>query len=141
MFSCLEIKPTIITDLEGKTVQKGESCELTVVAEGKPQPQCKWTLNNQDITSIPGEIESIIDETDKRIYHLRIYSTQPKHIGEYFCTLSNGGGSVKSKKVKVTCEKAPQFASDLGQTVRVIQGEQARIESPIDAYPVPKFTW
>ncbi|CAF1483117.1 unnamed protein product, partial [Rotaria sordida] len=91
-----EIKPTIITDLEGRTVQKGEPCELTIIAEGKPQPQCKWTFNNQDLTLIPGEIESIIDENDKRIYHLRIHSTQPKHIGEYSCTLSNGGGSVKS---------------------------------------------
>lgn len=139
--SHLEIKPTIITDLEGKTVQKSEPCELTIVAEGKPQPQCKWTFNNQDLTLIPGEIESIVDENDKRIYHLRIHSTQPKHIGEYLCTLSNGGGSVKSKKVKVTCEKAPQFASDTGKTLRVIQGDEARIESPIDAYPVPKFTW
>jgi hypothetical protein len=137
----LEIKPTIITDLEGKTVQKGEPCELTIIAEGKPQPQCKWTFNNQDLTLIPGEIESIIDETDKRIYHLRLNSTQPKHIGEYSCTLTNGGGSIKSKKVKITCEKSPQFASEFGKTVKAIQGDDVRIESPIDAYPIPKFTW
>ena len=136
-----EIKPTIITDLEGKTVQKSEPCELTIVAEGKPQPQCKWSFNNQDLTLIPGEIEAIVDETDKRIYRLRIISTQPKHIGEYSCTLVNGGGSVKSKKVKVTCEKSPQFASEFGKTVKVIQGDEARIECPIDAYPLPKFTW
>ncbi|CAF0814387.1 unnamed protein product [Rotaria sordida] len=137
----LEIKPTIITDLEGRTVQKGEPCELTIIAEGKPQPQCKWTFNNQDLTLIPGEIESIIDENDKRIYHLRIHSTQPKHIGEYSCTLSNGGGSVKSKKVKVTCEKSPQFPSEFGKTVKAIQGDDTRIESSIDAYPLPQFTW
>jgi hypothetical protein len=137
----VEIKPTIITDLEGKTVQKSDACELTIIAEGKPQPQCKWAFNNQDLDEIPGEIEFVVDENDKRIYHLRLVSTQPKHIGEYSCTLSNGGGSVKSKKVKVTCEKSPQFASEFGKTVKVIQGEDARLESSIDAYPLPKFTW
>ncbi|CAF3878648.1 unnamed protein product, partial [Adineta steineri] len=136
-----EIKPTIITDLEGKTVQKGEPCELTIIAEGKAQPKCQWTFNNQDLTLIPGEIESVVDENDKRIYHLRLISTQPKHIGEYSCTLTNGGGSIKSKKVKISCEKSPQFASETGKTVKVIQGDDARIESPIDAYPIPKFAW
>ncbi|UJR23285.1 hypothetical protein I4U23_026301 [Adineta vaga] len=136
-----EIKPTIITDLEGKTVQKGEPCELTIIAEGKPQPQCKWTFNNQDLTLIPDEIESVVDENDKRIYYLRLISTQPKHVGEYSCTLTNGGGSVKSKKVKITCEKSPQFGSEIGKTVKAIQGDDTRIESPIDAYPIPKFTW
>lgn len=139
--SFLEIKPTIITDLEGKTVEKGQPCELTIASEGKPQPQCKWAFNNQDLTLIPGEIESVVDENDKRIYHLRILSTQPKHIGEYSCTLSNGGGSVKSKKVKLSCEKSPQFASEFGSPVRAIQGEDARIECSIDAYPIPQFTW
>ena len=137
----LEIKPTILTDLEGKTVQKGEACELTVIADGKPQPRCQWTFNNQDLVAIPGEIEFVVDENDTRVYHLRLLSTQPKHIGEYSCTLSNGGGSVKSKKVKVTCEKSPQFASEFGKTVRVIQGDEARLESSIDAYPLPKFSW
>ena len=130
---CVEIKPTIITDLVGKTVQKGEPYELTIIAKSKPQPQCKWTFNNQDLTLISGEIESIVDENDKRIYYL--------HIDEYFCTLSNGDGSVKSKKVKILCEKSPQFASDIGKTVKVIQGDDATIESPTDAYPLPKFTW
>ena len=74
------------------------------------------------MTLVPGEIESVVDENDKRIYHLRIHSTQPKHIGEYSCTLTNGGGSVKSKKVKVTCEKSPQFATEVGKTVKAIQG-------------------
>lgn len=111
------------------------------MAEGKPQPRCQWTFNNQDLTAIPGEIEFIVDETDKRIYHLRLFSTQPKHIGEYSCTLSNGGGSVKSKKVKLSCEKSPQFATETGQPVKVIQGEDAQLESIIDAYPLPKFTW
>ncbi|CAF3389468.1 unnamed protein product [Rotaria socialis] len=136
-----EIKPTIVTDLEGKTVEKGALCELSIVAEGKPLPQCKWAFNNQDLTLIPGEIESVVDENDKRIYYLRIPSTQPKHIGEYSCTLSNGGGSVKSKKVKVSCEKSPQFASEFGKPVQTIQGEDARIECSIDAYPLPNFTW
>ena len=102
LLSFSEIKPTILTDVEGKVVQKGEACELTIIAEGKPQPQCKWTFNNQDLTLVPGEIELVIDENDKRIYHLRLLSTQPKHIGEYSCTLTNGGGSVKSKKVKIS---------------------------------------
>lgn len=93
------------------------------------------------MTLIPGEIESVVDENDKRVYHLRIPSTQPKHIGEYSCTLSNGGGSVKSKKVKVACEKSPHFASDVGKPVQVIQGEDARIECSIDAYPLPSFSW
>ncbi len=48
---------------------------------------------------------------------------------------------MKSKKVKITCEKSPQFASEVGKTIKVIQGDEARIESPIDAYPLPKFTW
>ena len=75
------------------------------------------------------------------MYHLRINSTQPQHVGEYSCTLSNGGGNVKSKKVKISCEKAPKFLSEFGKIVRAIQGDDARIESPIDAYPIPKFTW
>ena len=122
-------------------MEKGEPCQLTIVAEGKPQPRCQWTLNNQDLVEIPGEIEFVVDETDKRIYYLRIHSTQPKHIGEYSCTLTNGGGNVKSKKVKISCEKSPQFSSDIGQSIKVIQGDEARLESIIDAYPLPQFTW
>ena len=141
LISFSEIKPTILTDVEGKVVQKGEACELTIIAEGKPQPQCKWTFNNQDLILVPGEVEQVIDENDKRVYRLRLLSTQPKHIGEYSCTLTNGGGSVKSKKVKVSCEKSPQFANEVGKTVKAIQGDDARLESPIDAYPLPKFTW
>ena len=83
----------------------------------------------------------MVDENDKRIYHLRLTSTQPKHIGEYSCTLINGGGSVKSKKVKITCEKSPQFASEVGKTVKAVQGDDTQIECPIDAYPIPKFAW
>ncbi|CAF4057687.1 unnamed protein product [Rotaria sp. Silwood1] len=45
-------------------------------------------------------------------------SKQPKHIGEYLYTLSNGGGRVKSKKVKLTCEKSPQFPSNIGKTIK-----------------------
>ncbi|CAF3829301.1 unnamed protein product [Rotaria sp. Silwood1] len=40
-------------------------------------------------------------------------SKQPKHIGEHLYTLSNGDGRVESKKVKLTCEKSPQFSSDI----------------------------
>ncbi|CAF4019954.1 unnamed protein product, partial [Rotaria sp. Silwood1] len=47
---------------------------------------------------------------------------------------------VESKKVKLTCEKSPQFPSDIGKTIKFIREDDARIESSIDAYPLPKFT-
>ncbi|CAF5034607.1 unnamed protein product [Rotaria sp. Silwood1] len=68
-------------------------------------------------------------------------SKQPKHIGEHLYTLSNGDGRVESKKVKLTCEKSPQFSSDIGKTIKFIREDDTRIESSIDAYSLPKFTW
>ena len=66
---------------------------------------------------------------------------QPKDSGEYQAVITNDVGQVKSKKIKVQIQKAPQLKKKPEPIVNVKEGEQARFECEFDGNPSPKVTW
>ncbi|CAF4628153.1 unnamed protein product, partial [Rotaria socialis] len=50
------------------------------------------------------------------------------------------GGTLKTKKCKVTVTKTPEFLAK-PTTQEVQQGEPAVFETKVDGYPIPKVIW
>ncbi|CAF0818885.1 unnamed protein product [Didymodactylos carnosus] len=134
------IKPAITKDLETTYVgTKGEDLILSVTGTGNPHPECKWFKNNNEMSTGDGRI---LFKEDRKTgeYSLIIKNATQEDIAEYQCQLSNVAGLIKSKKSKVTIQKAPQFIKK-PQPVTVNQTEQAKIECQIDSFPIAKVTW
>ena len=66
---------------------------------------------------------------------------QPKHSGEYQAVITNDVGQVKSKKIKVQVQKAPELKTKPNSIVNVKQGEQAQFQCEFDGNPSPKVSW
>jgi hypothetical protein len=89
---CLEIKPTIIRDLEAAiNATKGQPMTLTIEASGNPKPTVRFFRGADELIATEGQT-----------FTLTLLSMQPNHQGEYTATVQNTGGMAKSKKCKVT---------------------------------------
>ena len=134
------VKPTIVRDLPDQLViEKGKPLELQVEVTGIPQPQVKWFKGNDEInpTNNP-DFQVTFD--NKQTYTLTVKNTTPDHQAEYSAQATNAGGTVKSKKTKVTVQKKPEFVK-LPQSQTVKDGQPVVFDAQIDAYPQPKVTW
>lgn len=131
------IKPTIVRDLpDQQTIEKGKPLELQVEITGTPQPQVKWFKGNDEITS--KDYQLTFD--NKQTYTLIVPNCSPDHQADYSVQATNPGGTVKSKKTKVTVQKKPEFIkAPQSQTVK--DGQAVVFDAQIDAYPQPKVTW
>lgn len=98
----LEIKPTIIRDLEPAiNATKGEPMTLTIEASGNPKPTVRFFRGSDELVAAEGQIE-MKESEDGQTFTVTIVSMQPSHQGEYTATIQNTGGVAKSKKCKVT---------------------------------------
>jgi hypothetical protein len=134
------IKPTIIRDLQDQQIlEKGQPIELQIEISGTPIPQIKWYKGNDEINPANNKDYQITFD-DKQTYTLTILNSTPDHQGDYSAQATNPGGTVKSKKTKVTVQKKPEFIkSPQSQTVK--EGQAVIFDAQIDAYPQPKVTW
>ncbi|CAF1491714.1 unnamed protein product, partial [Adineta ricciae] len=134
------IKPVITRDLTDQlSVEKGNILELQVEITGTPQPQVKWFKGNDEINPANNkDYQLVFDE--KQTYSLIVQNCTPDHQGEYSVQATNPGGTVKSKKTKVTVQKKPEFIK-LPQSQTVNDGQGVVFDAQIDAYPQPKVTW
>jgi hypothetical protein len=99
---CLEIKPTIIRDLEAAiNATKGQPMTLTIEASGNPKPTVRFFRGADELIATEGQIE-LKESEDGQTFTLTLLSMQPNHQGEYTATVQNTGGMAKSKKCKVT---------------------------------------
>ena len=97
------IKPVITSDLEGALQGiKGESLTIKLTVSGTPKPEIVWMKGNDELA--PNEHVQVIAPTaaDDDTYTLTILNVQPDDQGEYSAKISNVGGSLKSKKCKVS---------------------------------------
>lgn len=97
------IKPVITNDLEGALQGiKGESMTIKLVVSGTPKPEIVWMKGNDELA--PNEHFQVTAPTaaDDDTYTLTILNVQPDDQGEYSAKISNVGGSLKSKKCKVS---------------------------------------
>ncbi|CAF3200958.1 unnamed protein product, partial [Rotaria sp. Silwood2] len=135
------IKPVITTDLDAALqATKGESMTIKLSATGTPKPDIVWTRGNDDL--VPSDHIQVTAPTTEGddTYTLTILNVQPEDQGDYSAKITNVGGSLKSKKCKVTVTKSPVFVTK-PTTQEVKQGETAVFETKIDGYPTPKVTW
>ncbi len=97
------IKPVITTDLDA-TLQatKGESMTIKLAATGTPRPDVVWVKGNDDL--VPSDRIQVTAPTNEGddTYTLTILNVQPEDQGDYSAKIANVGGSLKSKKCKVT---------------------------------------
>jgi membrane carboxypeptidase/penicillin-binding protein PbpC len=97
------IKPTITTDLEAALqATKGESMTIKLSATGTPKPDIVWIRGNDEL--VPSDRIQVIAPTAEGddTYTLTILNVQPEDQGDYSAKVTNVGGSLKSKKCKVT---------------------------------------
>jgi len=100
--SSLEIKPTIIRDLEAAiNATKGLPMSLTIEATGNPKPTVRFFRGADELVPTEGQIE-LKEAEDGQTFTLTILSMQPNQQGDYTATIQNTGGMAKSKKCKVT---------------------------------------
>jgi hypothetical protein len=134
------IKPTIIRDLPDQLIiEKGKPLELQVDITGTPQPQIKWYKGNDEINPTNNKDYQIIFD-NKQTYTLIVQNCTPDHQAEYSVQATNPGGTVKSKKTKITVQKKPEFIK-LPQSQTIKDGQPVIFDAQIDAYPQPKVTW
>jgi hypothetical protein len=97
------IKPTITTDLDAALqATKGESMTIKISATGTPKPDIVWIRGNDEL--VPSDRIQVIAPTAEGddTYTLTILNVQPEDQGDYSAKVTNVGGSLKSKKCKVT---------------------------------------
>lgn len=95
------IKPTLNSDLEG-AVQgiKGESVSIKLNASGTPKPDVIWMKGNDEL--VASDHLQMTSSPDDDTFVLTIVNIQPDDQGEYSAKINNVGGSLKTKKCKVT---------------------------------------
>ena len=97
------IKPVITTDLEAALqATKGESMTIKLAATGTPRPDIVWIRGNDEL--VPSDRIQVTVPTAEGddTYTLTILNVQPEDQGDYLAKVTNVGGSLKSKKCKVT---------------------------------------
>jgi len=134
-----QIKPTLKSDLmKDITAQTGERIPLTIKATGT-KPKVKWYKNGEEIIETVDETYEIIEEEET--YTLFIKNSKVKDSGEYQAVITNDVGEVKSKKIKVQIQKAPELKKKPQPFLTVKEGEQAHFECEFEGNPTPKVSW
>jgi membrane carboxypeptidase/penicillin-binding protein PbpC len=97
------VKPVLTNDLEaGIQATKGESMTIKLSATGTPKPEIVWIRGNDEL--VPSDRIQVTAPTAEGddTYTLTILNVQPEDQGDYSAKITNVGGSLKSKKCKVT---------------------------------------
>ena len=97
------VKPTLTNDLEaGVQATKGEPLTIKIAATGTPRPEVVWMRGNDEL--VPSDRVQVTAPTAEGddTYTLTILNVQPEDQGDYTAKITNVGGSLKSKKCKVT---------------------------------------
>ena len=97
------VKPVITGDLEAALqATKGESMTIKLAATGTPRPDVVWIRGNDEL--VPSDRVQVTAPTAEGddTYTLTILNVQPEDQGDYSAKITNVGGSLKSKKCKVT---------------------------------------
>ncbi|CAF0916357.1 unnamed protein product [Adineta ricciae] len=135
-----EIKPQILSDLSNVSATRDQPAEFSIKATGNPQPNIHWFKNDTEEILPTNKDYEIIHDTPSNTYILKINKCKPEHQGDYSAVISNSGGTIKSKKGKLTVTKSPEFL-EKPKPVDVNENQPAEFRTKIDAYPVPKITW
>ncbi len=135
-----EIKPTILSDITNITAIRDESVQFNIKATGNPQPTIRWFKNEtEEILPTNADFQFIHDTTTDT-FNLKINKCKPEHQGDYSAIITNSGGTIKSKKGKLTITKSPEFL-EKPTSIDINENDLAEFRAKIDAYPSAKITW
>ena len=135
-----EIKPTILSDINNVTAKRDEPAQFDIKATGNPQPTIRWFKNDTEEILPTNKDFQIVHDVPTDTFSLKINKCKPEHQGDYSAVISNSGGTIKSKKGKLTVTKAPEFL-EKPAPVTINENQPAEFRTKVDAYPAPKITW
>jgi hypothetical protein len=135
-----EIKPTILSDITNVTAVRDEPAQFTIKATGNPQPKIQWFKNETEEILPTNKDYQIIHDIPTDTFILKINKCKPEHQGDYSAVLTNSGGTIKSKKGKLTVTKSPEFL-EKPKSIDINENQTAEFHTKIDGYPAPKITW
>ncbi|CAF4747141.1 unnamed protein product, partial [Rotaria sp. Silwood1] len=135
-----EIKPQILSDITNMTAIRDESIQFSIKATGNPQPTIRWFKNDTEEILSTNQDYEFIHDTSSDTYFLKIHKCKSEHQGDYSAIITNSGGTVKSKKGKLTITKSPEFL-EKPTSVDVNENDLAEFRTKIDAYPAAKISW
>ncbi|CAF2489671.1 unnamed protein product [Rotaria sp. Silwood2] len=135
-----EIKPQILSDLTNVNAIRDEPAQFTIKATGNPQPTIHWFKNDTEEILPTNKDFQIIHDSQSDTYTLKINKCKPEHQGDYSAVITNSGGTIKSKKGKLTVTKAPEFL-EKPTPIDINENQLAEFHTKVDAYPAPKITW
>lgn len=135
-----EVKPTILSDITNVTAIRDETAEFHIKATGNPQPTIRWFRNDtEEILSTNTDFQ-LLHDTTTDTFTLKINKSKPEHQGDYSAVITNSGGTIKSKKGKLTVTKSPEFL-EKPTSVDINENDLTEFRAKIDAYPAAKITW
>ena len=135
-----EVKPQILSDIANVAGIRDAPVQFTIKATGNPQPTIRWFKNEtEEILPTDADFELVHDAASDT-FVLKIVKCKPEHQGDYSAIVSNSGGTVKSKKGKLTVTKAPEFL-EKPSSLDVNENDLAEFRVKIDAFPAAKITW
>ena len=138
--SVKEIKPQILSDVTNVNATRDEPAQFTIKATGNPQPTIRWFKNEtEEILPTDKDYQMSFD-TSTDTFILKVNKCQPTHQGDYSAVISNSGGTIKSKKGKLTVAKTPEFV-EKPTSVDVNENTTVEFRTKMDAFPAPKITW
>ncbi len=135
-----EIKPTILSDITNVTAIRDQPAQFTIKATGNPQPTIHWFKNETEEILPTNKDFQIIHDVPTDTFSLKINKCKPEHQGDYSAVITNSGGTIKSKKGKLTVAKSPEFL-EKPKPVNINENQLAEFHTKVDAYPAPKITW
>jgi len=135
-----EIKPQILSDITNTNVIRDQPAEFRIKATGNPQPTIHWYKNDTEEILPTNKDFEIIHDVPSDTFILKINKSKPEHQGDYSAVISNSGGTIKSKKGKLTVTKSPEFL-EKPTSVNINENQLAEFHTKVDAYPAPKITW
>ncbi len=135
-----EVKPTILSDITNVSAIRDEPAQFQIKATGNPQPTIRWYKNdNEEILPTNADFQ-LLHDTSSDTFTLKINKCKPEHQADYSAVIANTGGTVKSKKGKLTITKAPEFL-EKPTSVDVNENDVSEFRAKVDAYPAAKVTW
>lgn len=140
----VRIKPKILRQLSDQEIEDRSPLELTVKAEGIPEPQIKWLHNGEDI--IPdGKNVTVRNNLDGST-SLIIDKVRPEDGGEYEAVASNPEGSASSAADVAVVprnigeKQRPEIVSKLSD-LTVDEGSPISLKVKVQAYPQADIKW
>jgi hypothetical protein len=135
-----EIKPQILSDITNVTATRDAPAQFSIKATGNPQPTIQWYKNDTEEILPTNKDFQIIHDVPTDTFTLKINKCKPEHQADYSAVITNSGGTIKSKKGKLTVTKAPEFL-EKPKPVDINENQPVEFHTKVDAYPAPKITW